>query len=300
MSDISRHFDTGAILLTTFGTLTLLVAFLVTLLRYCLQSSHQRPLSYLDNLCVGMAWILSLIGIIFSIAEQTVTPTNLPLRTRPVHAVSLRRLRHPGQAIGCLSAWPLVQDVRHVNAVVVIQGAMLFLVYPLWIIVVPATCGESAWYPMFASYAQCSNNTVRALFDWARSFYEVFTPIILTGFPLQMALNPNTRATMRKPFYVLAGASATTGAFMWARAWMSQWFRYDKQYVPLIAITIVSMVEANLGIVAASVLPIALHRSKLLPPVQSTRPHHRRLPVLEDDFEWIPLTDVPRAHTRGV
>lgn len=38
--------------------------------------------------------------------------------------------------------------------------------------------------------------------------FEVFTPIILTGFPIEIALNLSTRSAMRKPFYGLAVASA--------------------------------------------------------------------------------------------
>ncbi|KAI2778806.1 hypothetical protein F4815DRAFT_446860 [Daldinia loculata] len=300
MFSISGYFDTGVIVLTTFGILTLFIAFLVTLLRYYLQSFSQRPLAFLDSLCVGMAWLLSLIGIICATTENTSIspeyPPEIDQFTQSLFAVSAIL----GKLSICFSAWPLVKDVRCVSVAVAIQVVMLLLVYPLWIIVVPATCGASAWYPMLAPHSQCSNDTVRALFDWARTFFEVFTPIILTGFPIEIALNLSTRSAMRKPFYGLAVASAITGAFMWARAWMSQWFRYDGHYVPLITITIVSMIEANLGIVAANILPIATHRSKLLPPAQPARPHHMRLPVLDDSFEWIPLTDVPRAHTHGV
>ncbi|KAI1657489.1 hypothetical protein F4813DRAFT_396391 [Daldinia decipiens] len=300
MSSISGHFDTGAVLLITFGVVTLFIAFIVTLLRYYLQSFDQRPLAFLDSLCVGMAWILSLVGIICAITENTGIQLNNPPEidqfTQSLFAVSAIL----GKLSVCFSAWPLVKNAARVRVSVVIQVAMLLSVYPLWVIVMLETCGASPWSPMLAAYSQCSDNTARALFEWARSFFEIFTPIILTGFPLAMALDDNTKGAMRKPFYGLAVASATTGGFMWARAWMSQWFRYDHHYVPLISITIVSMIEANLGIVAANILPIATHRSKLLPPVESTKPHHRRLPVLDDSYEWIALADIPRAHTHGV
>ncbi|KAI0846606.1 hypothetical protein F5Y00DRAFT_264419 [Daldinia vernicosa] len=238
--DGNGYFNDETVVFTVFGVITLVVAFLALLLRFFLQSFTQRYLAYLDSFCVGLAWLLSLIGIICAVAENTTNhleyPPEIDKFVQSLFALSAIL----GKLSICLSVWPLVKDVKYVSVVVVFQIAMLFTVYPLWIMVIPATCGASAWYPMLAPYAQCSDIIIRAIFDWLLSFFEVFTPIILTGFPIEMAQDTNTEASMRKPFVGLSIASAIMGAFMWSRAWMSHWFRYDTHFVPLIGITTIA------------------------------------------------------------
>ncbi|KAI8962081.1 hypothetical protein F5Y11DRAFT_324193 [Daldinia sp. FL1419] len=304
MSDLNIHYNTEAIVLIAVSTVTLLAAFIVCLLRYLVEPSALRRLAFLDCLTVGMAWILSLIAAICAINGTFPDAMEDPARKIDSYTQSLLTVSGIlGKLSICFSAWHIVSIVPIVQIFMSLQVFMLILAYPLFVIVMPATCSRmDNPFPLFASFRYCENSGVKTAFEWCRILFEIFTPLFLTAFPIILARNNSEENIMKKSFKWLAVASAIASSLMCSRVWMSQWFRFDNKYVPEIVITVVSMVEANIGILAANILPLGANRAKLstwTPRQRLVARTTRGTRFTNKDFEWVPLRRMSPAYRPG-
>ncbi|KAI1480463.1 hypothetical protein F4774DRAFT_424967 [Daldinia eschscholtzii] len=290
--------DPEAALLVTFSIFTIVVAFVVMIVRYARQPlDDNHPLTWLDTITITVSSVLSAGGIICA-TQANVRGEEVHLNTDMYAQTLINAAGLLSKMCVCFSAWPLIKNVTGINALVIGQVVLLGWVYPLWAFIVPATCGASKWSPLLAAYSNCQNDPGHQILEWIRIGFEAWTPIVLVGFPVAMARSYRSTDPMRKGFTALAIAMVIVGSLMYARVWMTQWFRFDNYYVPEIVITIVSILETNLGIMAANILPIARSFSNQSSPPE--QPRHRntvRSQVRDEGGEWIPLAPIPQAHS---
>ncbi|KAK6955466.1 hypothetical protein Daesc_003105 [Daldinia eschscholtzii] len=298
MSTMDLVSNLEAALLVTSSIFTIVAAFVVMIVRYARQPlDDNNPVTWLDAITITVSSVLSAGGII-SAVQANVRGEEVHLNTDMYAQTLVNAAGLLSKMCVCFSAWPLIKNVTGLNALVIGQVLLLGWVYPLWAFIMPATCGASKWSPLLAAYSDCQNDPGHQILEWIRIGFEAWTPIVLVGFPVAMARSYHKGDPMRKGFMALAIAMVIAGSLMYARVWMTQWFRFDNHYVPEIVITTVSILETNLGIMAANILPIALSfPNQSSPPEQ---PRHRnmvRSQVPDEGGEWIPLEPIPEAHS---
>ncbi|KAI1807794.1 hypothetical protein F4811DRAFT_549558 [Daldinia bambusicola] len=322
--------DSGYITLAGISIVGLFYAVLPTAYRYSVQLPIQRRLTLLDDCTIGTACVVLIVGVV-----ATLTDNN---KDQPPVAPDMDSYAQTLITTACIlsklsmsfSVWPFIEHNAILKTFMIFQIVILCFTYPLFMLVMPSVCQQSEWFPLFADYQNCNDDAHPHFFEWGRIAFEIWCPLVLIAMPIIAARVLRSSRILKKPLIIVsvlttayeslslspstslvfANDPLSVGCLAFAREFMSQEFRYDKNYVPEIVITIVSVAlpdrsEASLGILTANLLPIMMRDTEVITPFGRLR---RCLcggaPQPENDDEsnnendnWIPLQRVPRAHT---
>ncbi|KAI0136816.1 hypothetical protein BJ170DRAFT_31777 [Xylariales sp. AK1849] len=236
---------------------TVVVALSTCILRFCVKFRINRSV-VLDDYCVGLAMLFGFIGTVFTIMESTSQET---LGT----AVQFDYLAQPWLNMGstlskvsiCLLFLRLMSRVGAWKPVLGIQILLLLLVNLVYSLTILLQCRpmEKLWNSSVAG--QCWSITTQHNIGYFQGAFDVFSELFIALFPIMVIRDLEIRRSVRWPLYALSMTSLAIAILAVVKTYNIALTNSNDQYMYQMISTTLEVLEQNLGILAANILPIA-------------------------------------------
>ncbi|KAI8623563.1 hypothetical protein F5Y19DRAFT_492524 [Xylariaceae sp. FL1651] len=246
---------------------TTVIALSTCILRYCVRSRINQTIGWEDYF-VGLAMLLGTIGVSFAIVES-VSQNNLQ------RALEFDYLAQPWVNIGstlskvsiCLFIRRLVARVRVWRIVLAIQVILLLIVNLAYTFTTLLQCRplEKLWKPLIPG--QCWSLGIQQDIGYAQGAFDVFSQLFIALFPIMIIQDLGIPRNVRWPFYLLSVMSIIIAMLGVLRTYNISLIRFNERYMFEIITTILAVLEQNLNILSANILPIAALFSKNVRPI---------------------------------
>lgn len=263
VQDLTR----GPVLLGVSIT-TALIALSSTALRFVARATPSEDMGS-DDYVVGVASIIGLIGTILSILEGT------GMATSSMQALEYDVLGQPWFFLGatlakvsiCLFFIRITGGVKLWRVLLMALVVMLVVVNFAFALTSNLQCRplEKLWN--MNANGECWDPSVQLGLGYFRGAFSVFSWLFMSLFPILLVRDLESDQAMRLLFYVLSGLSLVAGAFATAQTY--EYSRVPMQsgvftYAHFLS-TLLAILEQNIAIVAANVLPLGPLLSRLRP-----------------------------------
>ncbi|KAI0015813.1 hypothetical protein F4780DRAFT_44112 [Xylariomycetidae sp. FL0641] len=266
----SPHANTRGPALLAVSATTSVLALLTCLLRYCVKTRISRRVAW-DDYFVGLAMLLGAVGACFTIVEAG-SPDEFGQRQR---ALQFDFLAQPwlnmGSALAkvsiCLFMLRLVARVRLWRAVLGVQVMLLLLVNLAYSFATLLQCRplEKLWRPAVAG--RCWGLGTQQDIGYFQGAFDVFSQLFIALFPIMIIRDLAIPRNVRWPFYMLSVMSIIIAMLAVLRTYNISLIQKENRYMFQSIATILAVLEQNLGIVSANILPIASLSSKNIRPI---------------------------------
>ncbi|KAI3317017.1 hypothetical protein HD806DRAFT_397665 [Xylariaceae sp. AK1471] len=261
-----RSNSRGPALLAVSVTTTV-IALSTCILRYCVRSRINRVIGWEDYF-VGLAMLLGTIGISFAIVESVSLSDSQT-------ALQFDYLARPWLNIGstlskvsiCLFVRRLVARVRVWRIVLAVQILLLLLVNLAYTFTTLLQCRplEKLWKPLIPG--QCWGLGVQQDIGYFQGAFDVFTQLFIALFPIMIIQDLGIPRKVRWPFYLLSIMSIVIAMLGVLRTYNISLIQYNDRHKFEIITTILAVLEQNLNIISANILPISSLCSKNIRPI---------------------------------
>ncbi|ORY56148.1 uncharacterized protein BCR38DRAFT_490804 [Pseudomassariella vexata] len=211
-----------------------------------------------DDYFIGLAMLLGMVGSFFTIVEclnQDYTQT----------ATQFNYLAQPWLSMGstlskvsiCLFFLRHVSKIKAWRAVLGIQILLLLVVNLVYSLAILLQCRplEKLWNS--SANGECWSISVQQNIGYVQGGFDVFSEFFITLFPIMIIQDLGIRRNLRYPFYVLSSTGIVIGVLAVARIYNISLTSSSSRYVYQLSCTILKVLEQNLGILAANILPTA-------------------------------------------
>ncbi|KAI0873643.1 hypothetical protein GGS24DRAFT_380450 [Hypoxylon argillaceum] len=246
---------------------TTVVALLTCILRYCVRSRINRMVGWEDYF-VGGAMLLGIIGVSFAIVES-VNQGDLQ------SALQFDYLAQPwlnmGSTLGkvsiCLFVRRLVARVRVWRIALAVQIILLLLVNLAYTFTTLLQCRplEKLWKPEIAG--SCWSISIQQNIGYFQGAFDVFTQLFIALFPIMVIQDLGVTRNVRWPFYILSITSIIISMLGVLRTYNISLIQLDQSHMFEVITTILAVLEQNLNIISANILPISSLCSKNIRPI---------------------------------
>ncbi|KAL8335513.1 hypothetical protein RB598_009615 [Gaeumannomyces tritici] len=246
---------------------TALIALSSTALRFVARATPSEDMGS-DDYVVGVASIIAFIGTVLSILEGT-------SMTESVLALEYDVLGQPWFFLGatlakvsiCLFFIRITGGVKLWRVLLMTLVVMLVVFNFAFALTSNLQCRplEKLWN--MNANGECWDPSVQLGLDYFRGAFSVFSWLFMSLFPVLLIRDLESDQAMRLLFYILSGLSLVAGAFA-----TSQTYEYSQvprqsgvfTYAHFVS-TLLAIMEQNIAIVAANVLPLGPLLSRLCP-----------------------------------
>ncbi|KAI1851756.1 hypothetical protein JX265_010990 [Neoarthrinium moseri] len=246
---------------------TTAVALLTSILRFCVRLRINRSVVW-DDYFLGLAMLLGLVGAIFTIIESV-------NQERIETAIQFDYLSQPWLNMGstlskvsiCLFFLRLVSRVKAWRIVLGVQVLLLLLVNLAYSFTTLLQCRpmEKLWDASVAG--ECWNISIQHGIGYFQGAFDVFSGLFIALFPMIIIQDLNIKRNIRWPFYILSGLSIVIAMLAVVRTYNISLTSSNEQFQFQVLCTIMAVLEQNLGILSANMLPIASLFSKHIRPI---------------------------------
>ncbi|KAI0529830.1 hypothetical protein GGR58DRAFT_525848 [Xylaria digitata] len=246
----------GSALLAVSVT-TMVIALLTCILRYCVRSRISQTIGWEDYF-VGGAMFIGIVGVSFAVVESV-------SQENPQNALQFDYLAQPwlnvGSALSKVSIYLLVRRLvakdRFWRIAIAVQIALLLLVNLAYVFTTLLQCRplEKLWKPDIPG--DCWSLGIQQNIGYSQGAFDVLTQLFITLFPIMILQDLETPRNVRWPFYLLATTSATVAMFGVLRTYNISLIQLNERQTFDVIKTILAVLEQNLNIVSANILPIS-------------------------------------------
>ncbi|KAH9893695.1 hypothetical protein F4778DRAFT_290983 [Xylariomycetidae sp. FL2044] len=245
---------------------TTLIALPACILRYCVRARISRSVSW-DDYFAGLAQLLGLVGVVFAIVEATSVGGAAALQYDYLAQPWLNMGSTLAEVSICLFVLRLVSRVRAWRAVLGAQVVALLAVNLAYSFASLLQCrpNEKLWKPEIAG--RCWSLEIQQDIGYFQGAFDVFSQLFIALFPIMVIQDLGIPRNVRWPFYTLSVMSIIIAMLSVLRTYNISLIRSGDQFMFQIIATILKVLELNLGIVSANILPIASLCSKNIRPI---------------------------------
>ncbi|KAI1125735.1 hypothetical protein F5Y10DRAFT_225261 [Nemania abortiva] len=246
---------------------TTVIALLTCILRYFVRARINQVIGWEDYF-VGGAMLLGIIGVSFAIVES-VSQGDLQ------SALQFDYLAQPWLNMGstlskvsiCLFVRRLVARVRVWRIALAVQIILLLLVNLAYTFTTLLQCRplEKLWKPDIAG--RCWSLSIQQDIGYFQGAFDVFTQLFIALFPIMIIQDLGITRNVRWPFYVLSITSIVIAMLGVLRTYNISLIRLNKKHMFEVITTILAVLEQNLNIISANILPISSLCSKNIRPI---------------------------------
>ncbi|KAI1084042.1 hypothetical protein F5B20DRAFT_576982 [Whalleya microplaca] len=266
-SDSDRTPDYRGPALLAVSVTTTVLAFATCVLRYCVKTRTNRTVAW-DDYSIGLAMILGLVGVIFTIVGsvgqgQLEVALQFDFLAQPWLNMALT----VSTVSTCLSVLSLDSRVGIWRVALDIQIIPLLLVNLAFAFAILLQCRplERLWKPSIPG--ECWSLSIRQNLGYFQGAFAVFSQLSIALFTIMVIQNLRTSHDLRWPFYMISSTSIVIAMLTVVRTYNISLIRSGNQLEFQIIATILAVLEQNLGIFAANILPIASLCSKTIRPI---------------------------------
>ncbi|KAI0455056.1 hypothetical protein F5B21DRAFT_212183 [Xylaria acuta] len=246
---------------------TMVVALLTCILRYWVQSRINRTVGWEDYF-VGGAMLLGVIGVSFAIVESV---SQDDLRS----ALQFDYLAQPWLNMGstlskvsiCLFARRLVARARVWRVVLSVEIILLLLVNLAYTFTTLLQCRplEKLWKPDISGH--CWSLSIQQDIGYFQGAFDVFTQLFIALFPIMAIQDLEIPGNVRWPFYLLSIMSIAVAMLGVLRTYNISLLQFPERHMFEVITTILAVLEQNLNIISANILPLSSLCSKNIRPI---------------------------------
>ncbi|KAI1341861.1 hypothetical protein F5Y15DRAFT_349424 [Xylariaceae sp. FL0016] len=246
---------------------TSVVALGACILRYCVRTRIYRRVVW-DDYFVGLAMLLGMVGVSFAIVEGA-------SQEQKQTALQYDFLAQPWLNMGstlskvsvCLFMLRLVSRVKVWRVLLGVQVMLLLVVNLAYSFATLLQCRplEKLWKPEISG--QCWSLEVQQDIGYAQGAFDVFSQLFIALFPIMIIQDLMVPRNVRWPFYTLSILSIVIAMLAVVRTYNISLIRPENPYMFMIISNVLAVLEQNLNIVSANILPIASLCSKSIRPI---------------------------------
>ncbi|KAI1279843.1 hypothetical protein F5Y07DRAFT_387439 [Xylaria sp. FL0933] len=248
--------DSRGTALLAVSVTTMVLALLTCVLRYLMRLRVNQAIGWEDYF-VGGAMFVGIIGVSFAIVES-VSQDNLQT------ALQFDYLAQPwlnmSSALSKTSIYLFIQRLvarmRAWRIVLAVQITLLLLINLAYTFTTLLQCRplEKLWKPEISGY--CWSLSIQQSIGYFQGAIDVLTQLFITLFPIMIMQDLEIPRTVRWPFYSLSIASIIVAMLGVLRTYNISLTGLDDRHNFDIIRTILAVLEQNLNIISANILPI--------------------------------------------
>ncbi|KAI0911375.1 hypothetical protein F4823DRAFT_309659 [Ustulina deusta] len=263
MDTMSAMSESRGQALLAVSVTTMVIALLTCILRYCVRSRINQTIIGWEDYFVGGAMFVGIIGVSFAIVES-VSQDNLQ------SALQFEYLAQPwlnmSSALSKTSMYLFIQRlvarVRAWRIALAVQITLLLLINLAYAFTTLLQCRplEKLWKPDISGY--CWSLGIQQSIGYVQGAFDVSTQLFITLFPLMIIQDLEIPRTMRWPFYLLSVTNVVIALFGVLRTYNISLIQLNERQTFYVIGTILAVLEQNLNIISANILPIVSLFSK--------------------------------------
>ncbi|KAI0432303.1 hypothetical protein F5Y09DRAFT_339807 [Xylaria sp. FL1042] len=252
----SMMFDSGGTALLVVSVTTIFIALLTCVLRYCMRWRINQAVGWEDYF-VGGAMFVGIIGVSFAIVESASQASSQT-------ALQFDYLAQPwlnmSSALSKTSIYLFIQRlvtrIRTWRIVLAVQITFLLLINLAYTFTTLLQCRplEKLWKPEISGY--CWSLGIQQGIGYFQGAFDVMTQLFITLFPIMFIQDLEIPRNLRWPFYSLSITSIVVAMLGVLRTYNISLIGLDDRHTFDIIRTILAVLEQNLNIVSANILPI--------------------------------------------
>ncbi|KAI0508291.1 hypothetical protein F5B22DRAFT_650144 [Xylaria bambusicola] len=250
------------IALLAVSVTTMVIALCSCILRYCVRFRINQMIGWEDYF-VGGAMFVGIISVSFTIVES-VSQDNAQ------SALQFDYLAQPwlniSSALSKTSIYLLIQRLvsrdRTWRVVLAVQIAFLLVINLAYTITTLLQCRplEKLWKSDIPGY--CWSLSIQQSIGYFQGALDVLTQLFITLFPIMIIQDLEIPGNLRWPFSILSVTSVIVALFGALRTYNISLIQLDERQTFDVIKTILAVLEQNLNIVSANILPIVSLFSK--------------------------------------
>ncbi|KAI1750144.1 hypothetical protein F4782DRAFT_255090 [Xylaria castorea] len=267
MDTTSMVSNSGGPALLAVSATTMAIALLTCMLRYWVQSRISKTVGWEDYF-VGGAMLLGIIGVSFAIVESV---SQADLRS----ALQFDYLAQPWLNMGstlskvsiCLFARRLVARARVWRVVLSAEIILLLLVNLAYTFTTLLQCRplEKLWKPEIPG--NCWDLGIQQDIGYFQGAFDVVTQLFIALFPIIAIQDLEIPGNVRWPFYLLSIMSIAVAMLGVLRTYNISLLQFSERRMFEVLATILAILQQNLNIISANILPISSLCSKNIRPI---------------------------------
>ncbi|KAJ2982148.1 hypothetical protein NUW58_g6503 [Xylaria curta] len=276
MSGLPSNLDIASVMANSRGTallaisaITIAIAIVTCVLRCCVQLRINKMIGW-EDYSVGGAMLVGIIGVSFAIVEGASQEDIQSARQFNYLAQPWLNISSTLSKVSlCLLLRRLISGAPVWKTLLAAQIVLLLLVNAVCTFTSLLQCRplEKLWKPDIPG--RCWSPDVQQNIGYFQGAFGVVTQLLIALLPLMAIQDLMALGNMRRPVYVLSLLSVTVAMLGVLRTYnISVLQLHNERYFEVIA-TILSVLEQNLNIISANVLPVSsLCFKKILPTSQ--------------------------------
>ncbi|KAI1330670.1 hypothetical protein F5Y16DRAFT_396162 [Xylariaceae sp. FL0255] len=268
--------------LIAVSVVTSVAALATCILRYFVQSRLNQTIGW-DDYFIGLAMLLGITGVSFTIVEGANIIENSS-NPDPGHSTSLsleyNYLAQPWLNMGatlskvsmCLLLLRLAgARVRLWRGVLAVLAVFLLLVNLAFTFATLLQCRplEKIWNPLVVGGTCWSLGTLQGI-GYFQGAVDVFSQLFIALFPIVVIQDLEIRGPVRRPFYLFSIMSIIITMLGILRTYHISLIEYQDSFTFEVIATIFAILEQNLNIISANILPISALFTKTIRPLSQT------------------------------
>ncbi|KAI1364526.1 hypothetical protein F5Y08DRAFT_210900 [Xylaria arbuscula] len=248
--------NSQGIALLAISITTMVIALSTCILRYCVRFRINQTIGWEDYF-VGGAMFVGIIGASFAIVESvSQDSTQSALQFDYLAQPWLNMSSALSKTAIYLFLQRLVARSRTWRVVLAVQITFLLLINLAYTFTTLLQCRplEKLWKPDIDGY--CWSLSIQQSIGYFQGAIDVATQLFITLFPIMVIQDLDIPRNVRWPFYVLSVTSVIVAMFGALRTYNISLIQLDERQTFDIIKTILAVLEQNLNIVSANILPI--------------------------------------------
>ncbi|KAI1287756.1 hypothetical protein F5Y03DRAFT_405354 [Xylaria venustula] len=256
MDAASTIVNSRGLALLAVSITTLVISLFTCILRFCMRWRANQNIGGEDYF-VGGAMFVGIIGVSFAIVES-VSQDNLQT------ALEFDYLAQPwlnmSSALSKTSIYLFIQRLvsryRGWRIVLAVQITFLLLINLAYTFTALLQCRplEKLWEPDISGY--CWSLGIQHSIDYFQGAIDIVTQLFITLFPIMIIQDVEVSRHVRWPFYALSVTSVIVSMLGVLRTYNISLIPLNNRHTFGIIRTILAVLEQNLNIVSANILPI--------------------------------------------
>ncbi|KAI0467856.1 hypothetical protein F4859DRAFT_227078 [Xylaria cf. heliscus] len=245
---------------------TIVIALLTCMLRYWVQARINKTVGWEDYF-VGGAMLLGIIGVSFAIVESVSQDESALLQFDYLAQPWLNMGSTLSKVSMCLFARRLIARARVWRVVLAVEIILLLAVNLAYSFTTLLQCRplEKLWKPDIPG--RCWDLSIQQNIGYFQGAFDVFTQLFIALFPIMTIQNLEIPGHVRWPFYLLSIMNITVAMLGVLRTYNISLLQFPERRIFEVIATILVVLEQNLNIISANILPISSLCSKNIRPI---------------------------------
>ncbi|KAI0970888.1 hypothetical protein F4678DRAFT_106824 [Xylaria arbuscula] len=256
MDAASTMFNSRGLALLVVSVMTLVMALLTCILRYCMRWRTSQNIGWEDYF-VGGAMFVGIIGVSFAIVESVSQDS---LQTTLEFDYLAQPWLNMSSALSKTSIYLFIQRLvsryRNWRIVLAVQITLLLLINLAYTFTALLQCRplEKLWKPQISGY--CWSLGIQQSIDYFQGAIDIVTQLFIALFPIMIIPDLEIPRHLRWPFYSLSVTSVIVSILGVLRTYNISLIPLNNTHTFGIIRTILAVLEQNLNILSANILPI--------------------------------------------